>query len=1027
MPNTQSPTFNSALSASSSVKVDIIYNDKGLPVKQTSYYNNNKVSEETSDYSSLGELLSLGVKPYSETATMEKVFEYDSYGRVIKETNPANNSIEYQYNDKGQSEWTKDIYGKITSYEYDNFGRLVKTISPLGSETTVEYRWENVTDTILGLPAALYSITTKSETSDGEMISPETKVYFDAMGREIRGEQLRFDGSRLKTDKLYDSRGRIWKVSSPFKGNEPTMWNIYSYDEFDRPTSIAYASGKQDTWSYSGKSVTSISEGITTIKTYNAAGQLTKVIDTGGTITYNYRPDGQVEKVVSGGVTTSFTYDNYGRKLTIADPSAGTETLTYDAKGNIATLKDANNNVNSFVYDTFYRLTQKQMPEYTVYYGYDSKGNLSSINSTNGKSLINYTFDDYGRATAESETFEGKTLAKHYGYDGDRLSETVYKLNNVEIATENHIYENGYNTETRLNDTTVVWKITAENERGQTTAAQTGSYIRNYGFNDYGMPTERQIRHGNNLIQSFSYNFNSATGNLFSRRDEKRNITEHFEYDNLNRLITFGGSSMLYADNGNIQERNDMAYEYNTPNKPYAMSQITPYETANPNLVPSMPQFIDYTSFKRPALIEQDSDDGTFAATFHYNGVDERAKVSFGSNIKTFLSDCYEKDQNANYTKEKLYICGDYYSAPAVMVRENSGDWQLYYIGRDCLGSVTHVLDKQGNLIEELSYDAWGNLRDPDTQEIYAQDEQPNLFLGRGFTGHEHLTFCGLINMNARLYCPATGRFLSPDPYVQSPEFTQSYNRYSYAWNNPLRYIDPTGETVYTWDSKEKVFKDEDGNPVPFEEVFGGMMSDSNSNSNSNTTSTSKSSSSWIVPAGGYKPGYLYFNTVTRETRFIVAGQLFTVPMGSIFRDPGGSDFGFLNGFTSVDVHKFFWRFKNHYDSGKGTDIQLTIEEFAYLVSKGVIDHSGAKDLGNGYYFSTINFYNSGFDLAYSWGRADITYKIVNGNYIYNNIINVYDFDAKSQGERSWYNEVITQGYGILSVFGKPFNLYYTK
>ncbi len=66
--------------------------------------------------------------------------------------------------------------------------------------------------------------------------------------------------------------------------------------------------------------------------------------------------------------------------------------------------------------------------------------------------------------------------------------------------------------------------------------------------------------------------------------------------------------------------------------------------------------------------------------------------------------------------------------------------------------------------------------------------------MSRGYTGHEHLTVFGLINMNARLYDPALGRFLSPDPYVQSPDNSQNYNRYSYCLNNPLRYSDPSGE-----------------------------------------------------------------------------------------------------------------------------------------------------------------------------------------------------------------------------------------
>ncbi|MGB4415919.1 MAG: RHS repeat-associated core domain-containing protein [Paludibacter sp.] len=41
------------------------------------------------------------------------------------------------------------------------------------------------------------------------------------------------------------------------------------------------------------------------------------------------------------------------------------------------------------------------------------------------------------------------------------------------------------------------------------------------------------------------------------------------------------------------------------------------------------------------------------------------------------------------------------------------------------------------------------------------------------------------------------GRFLSPDPYVQSPDFTQNFNRYSYCLNNPLKYTDESGEL--TW------------------------------------------------------------------------------------------------------------------------------------------------------------------------------------------------------------------------------------
>ena len=134
------------------------------------------------------------------------------------------------------------------------------------------------------------------------------------------------------------------------------------------------------------------------------------------------------------------------------------------------------------------------------------------------------------------------------------------------------------------------------------------------------------------------------------------------------------------------------------------------------------------------------------------------------------------------------------HSTKSAYQRVNGGSWTAYNIGRDYLGSVTHIATTSGTLVAEYSYDPWGRLRSPSTQSIFTPGNEPDLFLGRGFTGHEHLTWFGLINMNARLYDPLLGRFLSLDPYVQAPDFTQNFNRYSYALNNPLKYTDTDGE-----------------------------------------------------------------------------------------------------------------------------------------------------------------------------------------------------------------------------------------
>jgi hypothetical protein len=51
---------------------------------------------------------------------------------------------------------------------------------------------------------------------------------------------------------------------------------------------------------------------------------------------------------------------------------------------------------------------------------------------------------------------------------------------------------------------------------------------------------------------------------------------------------------------------------------------------------------------------------------------------------------------------------------------------------------------------------------------------------------------------SGRVYDPELGRFMSADPFVQAPYNSQSYNRYSYVFNNPLSFTDPSGYECVT-------------------------------------------------------------------------------------------------------------------------------------------------------------------------------------------------------------------------------------
>jgi len=174
---------------------------------------------------------------------------------------------------------------------------------------------------------------------------------------------------------------------------------------------------------------------------------------------------------------------------------------------------------------------------------------------------------------------------------------------------------------------------------------------------------------------------------------------------------------------------------------------------------------------------------------------DERIKAvlynSLGQVVKTtWYAGTYEKVIEGSVTKHYYYINSP--DGPvALAIGEGAGTPVIYYLCKDHLGSITGIMENDGDMLEEYSYDAWGTRRNP-VDWSYSNVSAPT-YTQHGFTGHEHLDMFELIHMNGRVYDPEIARFLSPDPVIQDPYSIFSYNRYSYCLNNPLKYTDPSG------------------------------------------------------------------------------------------------------------------------------------------------------------------------------------------------------------------------------------------
>lgn len=751
-------------------------------------------------YDSQGRVISEGIIKYTSTDTLTTTNTYNTNGLLTSTTDPMGRSTTFSYDARGRMTTRTDNTG-TTTYTYDNLGRVLTETYPDGSTKQNTYAWAS----------PCYTVTVTGSNA------PTTTTYYDARNRETRSSQKLYNGTLVKTDRQYDTYGLLQKVSVPFTGTSASKWTTYSYDFFNRTEMIVEPTGRTINYSYSGNTVTEDNGQNTTTKTYDAMSRLIEVEDNSGTTSYTLHPNGNPLEIDALGNSVTFTYDIYGRRTSMNDPSHGTTTYQYDTAGNTSKITDANGNETQMTYDKYGRMTSKQNGDFTTTYTYNNTlDKLTSVSSTNGTAKT-FTYDSYGRLTVSKENATSSIwFQQTHSYDtAGRLASTAYVSNRGTLGTENFTYQNNNVYEVRW-DTTSIFRMDGVGNIGYPSSVYTGPLHRTYGYSSAGQPTSRVVLNGSTQVMNQTYAYHSTTGNLITRRDVLANKTENFTYDSLDRLTQYGTSTVTYDDYGNITAKSDIgSYAYNNSDKPFAVTDVA---LSNNTLSSLGTQTVTNTSFNRPASVTT----GDYMASFTYNDSYQRVKMvltldqhvpfnrdaendRFGAILmnRYYLGGRYEYETSSNGMSctERLYLNGDYYGGSAVFVKETSNitnpphtSKALYYVCRDHLGSITHIFKSDGTLQQQLSYDAWGRLRNPQTHALYAPGSEPTLFLGRGYCGHEHMQEMGLINMNARLYDPYLGRFLSPDPYVQLPDFSQNFNRYSYCLNNPLNCNDLSGE-----------------------------------------------------------------------------------------------------------------------------------------------------------------------------------------------------------------------------------------
>lgn len=800
-------TGGSALSSTTTYT----YTAAGLLASQTVFSGLPKAVKTSYTYNGFGNPLT-AVTSSAGLGNRTVTNTYDTRGRFVTSKQVSGNNVSQTESYTYDEQWGKPLSQTTgdcltTSFEYDALGRLKKTTLPqrfaVGNSLTWDVSGNNVYYTFTDYPGG----------------SPDVKTWYDKLGRETKTQTAGFDNKWATRLTSYNLKGQVASQTNDYYTSETPLTTVNTYDAYGRLVTAANTLNTVTTaYSIHSDGTVKINTANTggqgsSSKNTDAAGRVVATNDKGGKLNFTYDSRGRQTYVKMGQTTlvtlAKLTYDSYGRQTDLTDKNAGTVTYTYDAYGQLTKQTDAKGNAYTMIYDDLGRITSKTGSEGAITYEYYkdivtgcSNNNLTKVTGYNGV-IKEYPYDAFKRPATEKVTIDGTAYITSFSYNQyNTLTKKVYPSG----IEENRTYDaNGtLLTVTGGNPGSPITLFTASsvNGFGQYTGYTTGSGKTTQNSYYFGVPS----RYYTAGVQDLNLTFDYTTGNLTSRRDAVKNITENFTFDNLNRLTSAtvnGVQQFAVAYDGDatntygniVSKTNAGNYVYKT-DKINAVAYITNPAGAQtpPAVISTWQQLIDYTPFQKTAAINQngyhlvftyDPDMARIKSVLTLNGPAVETKYYFGA---------MEVQIKGGGTRYIHYINGGN-GLCAILVKEG-GTVTPYYVYTDHLGSLLTVTNAAGTVVAEQNFDAWGRKRNPVNWQYAGAPVSPG-WLYRGYTGHEHLPEYNLINMNGRLYDPVQGRMLSPDNYVADPFGTQGYNRYSYANNNPLSYVDPDGNLVW--------------------------------------------------------------------------------------------------------------------------------------------------------------------------------------------------------------------------------------
>lgn len=826
-------------------RTDYFYDTRGNKTETRAYYDATNFISNKFVYDGFNRVIS-----QTDGKNNVTTFAYDVMGRLITSTDAKGGVTTYFYDAVGNKigersprasadATLRNSYGYSTAYFYDNANRLIKKVNANDKATLYIYDANgNIIKSIENQNSDGTSATHVSQATyfDNNWKKTET----DAEGgivqyayEKVGTIKTKTSAAGLVTSYTYDDFNRLTKET-----DNAGLATIYQYDANNNKTAVTYSDNTKTQYTYSPlNQILTVKDALNgtrqfeydgannKIKETNKLGKVTNFVydklnrlsqeaNPAGTATnYTYDNNSNRTAEIVGAKTTAYEYDELNRNTKIIYPGNKSESVTYDTNGNIATKTDGKGQKITYSYDKLNRQTTKLLPGgFAVQYVYDNWSNLTNLTDESGTTV--YIYDKLNRNTNETKTLVGLT-GKNYtvvrAYNADSQMSAL-------TDSANRKFDYAYNTRGLLDNV----------KYGATTLSK-------YSYSNFGKPN--LVEYGNGAKTNLIYDSlnrvtniatNSGTTTLFSQKysydaqsnritmNDGSNSTTTYNYDDLEQLINVnininGTNSVLGYSYDVYGNRTVQTNPLSTANYTYTagtneLSTVTynnrlsvastfdtngsltketyaklgkadkdiTYTWDNQNRLAQ----INYHYTNRPAFMPAVPDN---TLNFTYDDFGNRTKKQTNSGTLTYYVNSgnvvlNEISSTGTTTKSMVYGLSS--------IAEIDQNNVVTYIHQDTLGSTVLTTNQSGGTVTKYEYDPFG--------QLIGQDGFTNTnYL---YTGQEYDQESDLYYYNARYYNPRLGRFITRDPYLGRDGDTLSRNGYTYVKNNPLKYVDPSGE-----------------------------------------------------------------------------------------------------------------------------------------------------------------------------------------------------------------------------------------